>query len=279
MRAPIKLNKAYWPTPLTRLIPSTNNPLTLLDNNISPEQFSQAVSVFKFGTTLKSTRAFRFPLTVKSLSELSNNKPSVILDVGASDGITSSHVMKQLQWKKYFVTDRNIDVYCREYRGTFYFFDSLANCVLIATNKFVIYREYEDAVFPLNIIAKHFFSTMPPEDSEPQKIRLINPAIHSESSDVFVYAYDIFTAWEQEPADLVIAANILNRDYFSDAQILRAIQNLRTALKEGGRLTIIDNRENERSSIFRLEKAMLISEHDINGGTEIKSLVLSLPAA
>jgi hypothetical protein len=102
MRAPIKLNRSFWPKLLCRFLPSAADPRSICRSTISFTEFTQAVSVFKFGTTFKTSQKARFPLTIASLAELKFSSPPVILDVGASDGTTSLDVMQTLTFSDYF---------------------------------------------------------------------------------------------------------------------------------------------------------------------------------
>jgi chemotaxis methyl-accepting protein methylase len=94
--------------------------------------------------------------------------------------------------------------------------------------------------------------------------------------DVRLERYDIFDAWPHEKADLVIAANILNRDYFEDSRLTDALRNLRGALKDGGRLALIENRPAEQSNLFRLEHGRFIVEDQVGAGSDVQSLVTEL---
>ena len=48
--------------------------------------------------------------------------------------------------------------------------------------------------------------------------------------------------------DLLLAANLLNRIYFSDAAIGKALENMFRTLNDEGRLVIIDNRRIEKAN-------------------------------
>ena len=85
----------------------------------------------------------------------------------------------------------------------------------------------------------------------------------------------MFEAWNHEKVDLIVAGNILNQCYFSDFEILNVLKNLISALKENGRIVIVDNRPHEKSSIFKFVKGVVKLEKRINGGTDIESLVLN----
>ncbi len=86
----------------------------------------------------------------------------------------------------------------------------------------------------------------------------------------------MFKPWPKEKADLIILANILNRNYFSDDEIISVINNLISYANDGALFAIIDNRQNtdEKSSIFALGNNKLLLRQKINEGTEIEGLIL-----
>lgn len=111
MRFPVKLNRAFWSKTLTQILPSAADPRVLCLGKVDEETFTNAVSAFKFGTTFKSTQKARFPLTILELASLSYPQRPIVVDVGASDGITSLDLMQAIPFEKYYVTDLNIDVF------------------------------------------------------------------------------------------------------------------------------------------------------------------------
>lgn len=274
MRMPIRLNESFWPRVITSFLPSSDDPRVLLDGKIRGEEFSRAVSVFKFGTTFKTTGSRRFPATVKALVALDVHSPVTVLDVGASDGISSLHVRQSIDFDKFYVTDLNTEVLYDRRGDRCYFYDTDHNCILIATKWFVIHSASRDSLFPLNKIADYLLSKSPNTPSARRTIELINPEVRTANGNVVVVKYDIFTRWMNEKVNLILAANILNRSYFTDHQILEAIDNLVHALADGGRLVIVDNRETEKATIFRVTNDTIEAEKDIHGGTEIRELIL-----
>ncbi|MCP4501111.1 MAG: hypothetical protein GY822_14220 [Deltaproteobacteria bacterium] len=115
-----------------------------------------------------------------------------------------------------------------------------------------------------------------PED-EFMRIKLVNPKLTQMPGVCLnIQRYDIFSKWKGQKVDLVLAANILNRTHFTDAQIILALQNLVGALKNGGCLVIVDNRAVEGGSIFRLSSGVLDLEQEIGCGTDICELVRDL---
>jgi hypothetical protein len=55
-----------------------------------------------------------------------------------------------------------------------------------------------------------------------------------------------------------------------------AVRNLRGALKDSGRLAVIENRPAEQSNIFRLRDGKFVVEHEVGRGSDIKLLVTSM---
>jgi hypothetical protein len=146
-------------------------------------------------------------------------------------------------------------------------------------NRFVvIYNETGEASRPQSGIVKNLFAGFDmAKCKDVRKVPLMNRALLPKlGDDVRLERYDIFDAWPHEKADLVIAANILNRDYFADALLIDALRNLRGALKEGGRLALIENRPAEQSNLFRLEHGRFIVEDQVAAGSDVQSLVTEL---
>lgn len=78
------------------------------------------------------------------------------------------------------------------------------------------------------------------------------------------------------PFDIIRAANLLNGDYFGQAQLLRMVESLRARLAEGGCLLVARNLPGEtrtRATLFRHHGGRLVGEAEINGGSEIATLL------
>lgn len=276
MRVPVKLNKESWLNRWVNFFPSANDPRVLCTDNDDFKIFSKAVSVFKFGTTFKTTEYYRYPLTIEKLKKINFDSPPVVLDAGASDGSASIHLIESIDFKKMYITDMHTYMYWREKNGVTCFYDSNYNCILMVNNFFIVYADYQDAFFPLNLIARYFLSSSFEIDEKFKKIKLINPALKKVKKKVNIFQYDIFDEWEREKLDVIVAANVLNKTYFSNKQILKAVKMMVSNLNRNGRIVVVDSRTIEKSSIFSLNNNVISIEAEINGGTEIKDLILSL---
>jgi len=276
MRMPVKLNCDFWPRTITKILPSADDPRVLTLNPADETKFSRAVSMFKFGSTFKSTGKLRFPLTLRELASLQFSTAPVIVDVGASDGITSLDIMETVRFKKYYVTDLNIETYYTVSGNYTFFYDPAGVCIMAANDRWIVYNDFVSAIFPFRGWARAILAHAPVFNTDMTSIRLITPALQKEGSlNLVVENYDVFNKWPHEKADLIIAANILNHDYFSSTDLRKALTNLIEALQGSGRLVIIENRDFEKSTIFHLSGKIVEIERKINDGAEIESLVMA----
>jgi len=276
MRLPLKLNRSYWPKAFTQIIPSVADPRILCKGKVDEKTFSEAIYDLKFRTTFKSTQKARFPLTILELASLSYEQRPVVLDIGASDGITSLDIMQAIPFEKYYVTDLNIELYYQISGNTTWFYDEKGICILMVTDKWVAYPDTVGAIFPFDKIAQIHLARAPKWESDSAKIFLINPALlNRKSSNVVVEKYDVLEKWPYEKVDLIVAANILNSSYFTTSELKQALTNMVTALEGSGRIAIIDNRPSEKATIFFFKNGAAIVEKRVNGGTDIENLVIN----
>ncbi len=282
MKRPIRVNRDFlrraWPN-LQRGCP---DPRGLLNEEISAKEATEIIAKIKINGVFKTTNFNRYPETTRLLANGRFSAPPVILDVGASDGSTSLSIMEALRFTRYYVTDRHIEArVCLTRKGAF-FCDAENHPFMYANRFLVIYNDVNKAIWPMPAIVRRLFSGFEvPKSENVRAINLMNPALLSRvGDDIRLHKYDIFEPWRFEKVDLVIAANILNRSYFPDIKLKAALQNLRGALKECGRLAVIENRSTiEQSTIFRLHEGRFIIESEVGRGSDIKPLVTSLAAA
>jgi hypothetical protein len=278
MRRPIRLNRNFcrklWPG-MQRGCP---DPRGLLDADISDDDANEILVRMKIHGVFKTTWSDRFPQTTHQLADTGLSPKAVIADVGASDGSTSLSVMRAMRFGRYYVTDRYVEAYACTTRKGMFFCDERANPFMFANRFVVIYNEPDEASPSQSGIVKNLFAGFDmTKCKDVRKVPLMNRALLPKlGDDVRLERYDIFEAWPHEKADLVIAANILNRDYFPDSLIADALRNLRAALKENGTLALIENRPAEQSNLFRLEGGRFVVENQVGAGSDIQSLVTGL---
>lgn len=278
MKRPIRLNRSFC----TRFWPGAPrgcpDPRRLLDATISDRDANEILLRMKIHGVFKTTWSDRYPATTRQLASHPFAAPPVILDVGASDGSTSLSVMQSVPFARYYVTDQHVRAFACKTRNGMFFCDEESVPFMFANPFFVIYNEAVAAPRAQSGIVRNLFARFDiAKCSEVHKITLMNRALLPKlGNDIRLERYDIFKPWPHEKADLVIAANILNRDYFSDARLADALRNLRAAMRPDARLALIENRPAEQSNVFRLEHGRFIAEDQVGPGSDIRALVTGL---
>lgn len=254
------------------------DPRCILQSNATPQEFSDSMSSLKFGTTYKSTKGDRFPLTLSKIAELEFTHPPKVLDVGASDGSASLELIQAIDFSHYFITDSNVVVLTAVDGKWTYFFTPDGCPILAASDRWVVYKEATNAFPPLGLISrKTFKSANLLFESSTRKTELVNPRLSEIiGSDVSFDSYNAMEQWEDGKVDFIIVANLLNRTYFDDDQMRQILNNLSAALENEGWIVLIDNRGKERSSILRVEPRGVIIKDQVGGGASSEALALSV---
>lgn len=258
MRLPIKLNKAGWPWLFADLSLAFHDPRPLAYEPfaLSAAQFSASVSSLQFGVTFKTTHPKRHAQSNRFLREAYRGSRPVILDVGASDGSTSFDLIQELDsnFMYYYVTDLNLSVRCGyDRKGVVYFADQDGTCILRASERFLVYSNTSRAMLPFRLIAKALLAKCR-YVRRWRDLVLVQPDLLRRAKydrRITVRQYDMFAPWTGPPPDLIKVANLLNNQYFSDAQIRKALQMQCSNLAPDGLLLLIsEDRDVEKFSVF-----------------------------
>jgi hypothetical protein len=246
------------------------------------DSFEFSISAIKIGETWKSTQKKRHILSdrliVGAASSLS--MPSV-LEIGASSGSTSMELLDSLgnNYGHYYVTDLYFELRCVTRDGvTYLYHPNTGECIMRVTDRFLIYNEVGNALFPQGMIANRLIKRAPQISAiDTSTVNFLHPELRRRiASDTRIIAttHNVLEPWPHELLDIVKVANVLNRLYFSDEQIMKALMSLKVSMKPEGKLVITDNREVEMASMFcRNRDGKFALETEINGGTEIADLV------
>ncbi len=279
----IKLNKEYWIKKIPGLRWGVPNPLNVFSTD--QKKYSEALTTFNFSGVFKTTQAGRHEQTQRCLKEKIDqlNDPPLILDIGASDGSTSLDLINLVKgaFKKYYITDYNINCSYLHDKGYTFFFKTGEECFLVATKKFVFFPAGKRL---FNALFKRKLERI--KNSAKTELLFINKdlqELQKTDAGIAVMQYNIFEPWIKEKVNIVIVGNLLNRAYFTDAQIETAIGNCVNALTETGLLVIIRNvaekngTETEKSAIYQKNTGTgsLQKIQEINTGIEIDNLLLS----
>ena len=199
------------------------------------------MAAFHIGTTFKNTAGGRHVAGDELLIEHVDLRGATILDIGASDGATSVDLIERLgdSFAAYVITDRLLGLDAVVLGRHAVFFDSGDRCILVAGPGYVAYPTES------RVVALLWRHMMTRAHGEPRStVTLLNPrALRTIDSDPRVTSqeHDLFREWGGPPADVIKVANLLNSDYFSEDELLLALDLLTSALREGGHLLVMDN--------------------------------------
>jgi hypothetical protein len=253
--------------------------------------FSELVSSIRVGKTHKLTRPNRLEIPTRALCRVvtpSADRPFALLDVGGSDGVTTQDAVRALEERlQQPVAACLIDPFVRlrrfrsgpvvEYRTP----DQSPVMVRVGriglqlssldTSRDLVSR-------PLGewYLRRHAFRKAMPLDAT---IALVNPAVAADPR-IEVREWDVL---QYDPSlddrfHAVRASNVLNRSYFSAAQIIGALANLHAYLREDGLLLISRSleeggRETDHGTIW-IRRPDRFSRIDAFGsGSEVADLV------
>lgn len=270
--------------------------LVLMENsaqaNIS-EQFSQAVSNFRINGTYKKTKPNRLKQTefelLALLAEIAD-KPIMLLDLGASDGVTTLELSKALE-KQGLLNFKIVlgDVSLALKRKSFGLFTEylsennepvLVKCGILGLE---LSKHRHEQNYSVSRLAKSYLKLnfLRQRMKQNGEVSLLSPFVLK--SDKIAAEY--INCLEQqtkftEKFNAVRAANVLNLSYFPNEQLIAAVSNINQMLKNKGVLLISrnENEESENGSVWIKLDGKLVWHKDFGQGSEIKNLVNKLIA-
>jgi hypothetical protein len=191
--------------------------------------FSRAVSWFRFGNIFKLTSRDRTLLADGAVLSLAREKSApALLEIGSSDGISSLAFFEERGlFSEIRLTDR-YNVFYRERRGfstRYYDADKTAMYLRIGLLSFDLR--------PLGI--------KPVGDLE--RIETVNPLLTRTFGVERIERFDMFGDAADSRYDIIKCCNLLNKSYFSDDQIVKAVRNMARSLEDEGSIVVSQNHE------------------------------------
>jgi hypothetical protein len=305
-RGRIKMLKIFYPgaLPLERfsrfvLMPTPESIIRLqrrfskTQNHLLSQKFSRILHCFRIGGVWKRTNEKRFVQTSNAiLEQIKGNELKEVswLDIGASDGITTYELNQQLlnlhiKTKQTVIMDPFVKITrygrgpIKEYRdrnGDVFLLRCLCFALSIPQSTHRI-----NAVF--HWLEKYYLSKKVFRASlkKEKDIELINPLVKEDQ--VIKFSEEDCRAYNsnyKEKFHFVRASNVLNKQYFSDIELSKALSSIQEYLKENGILLVsrsVDKRntEYETGTLWIKKNGKLQHTLDIGGGSEVKNLVNS----
>ena len=263
-----------------------------LDTITDPVAFKEVVSAMQLNNgTFKTTTQNRFDdLDEKLLANMASKKDQSLLihDMAVSDGVTSLQLFERLekngfQFKLTASDHYNKVMIDKRWGGLIkrvYDTDGL----FLNGAWFRIFADHKlSGKFSFSQKLGERFKRKTRNEAKEKEILLINPSLRfSEAfAKIDFEDYDIFNFKVDQPFDVVRSMNILNRKYFSDEQLTKAIERIYHSMAPGALLLVgkTDKETGVNDASFFTKTASGFEEIEgVNDGSEVKDLVLGFTA-
>jgi hypothetical protein len=237
--------------------------------------------------TSKQTQRGRFQdLEPIVLELLSATRTPRIHDVGVSSGITSVDLYEALLKKDFaaalVVSDQYAVYYWIEHNGGVAFYDA-DGILRYAYKRGVVGSAEDSSWFPISRAVFKQFESPLPCGVEPHSIELYHPALLRlvRAGKVKTCTYDVFTTKSPPEYDFVRCMNLLNPKYFNQSDLLRALHNIGTSVRDGGVFQLGRTMPDglNHVSFFVRVGTRFERAREVRDGSEIKSLLRNVVLA
>lgn len=253
------------------------------------DTFSLVLHDLRMGGTWKRTNRGRLPQTERALSEQLAGRGSVrLLDLGASDGITTFEAVRAL--REALGVDvtavlADVNLYLHRFRmgPLVEYRASGGEPIMARAGKLGLrlskhrpaLRQSPDPLVGLYLRLSPLRRRLRPD----ARIPLIHPLARVERA-ITPFEMDCL---ERQPGlvdsvDAIRASNVLNHGYFTSAQLHSAVTHLHAYLKEGGCLVVSRNVDGPRGeaecgSVWRKRGTRFEHRKDFGLGSELRDIV------
>ncbi|MGB0840496.1 MAG: class I SAM-dependent methyltransferase [Chitinophagales bacterium] len=216
----------------------------------------------------------------QSASYIKEQGDASIHDLGASSGVTSLALYNKAKAKganfDFCISDKFSKVYVQKGWLFTKVFDAEERLMLgyvgfLLASKSVKYFLGSHLLFSL-------LKLVPTNKKKWETVMLYDPEVirFIGADEMTNIEYDVLTTPQPEQFSFVRCMNVLHTNYFSEAQIIIALENIKQSLKEGGILQL--GRTHKRSlknnvSFFQRQGDDFVQLQDMGEGTDIKHLV------
>ncbi|WP_440677282.1 hypothetical protein [Candidatus Pelagibacter sp. HIMB1587] len=253
----------------------------VLKKNLSRSAIERIYSLLRVDNTFKTTSFNRMNDLNKIMKKYIKKflfKKIILCDVGISSGQTTLELyndLKNVNIKEIYGFDKNLNIKIYQFKKFVFLYSSKNELLMVEYDKHCVRYRY---FYVLKKVAKliiYFFkflkigytksNMLMPNLDKIEKIKFFEQNIF----DIEKKYYNFF--------DVIRVSNLLNYSYFSEHSLKLAISNLKKISKE--KCIILVNRTTDKNknigSFFIKKKGKFELLEDINGGSEIKDIMLS----
>ncbi len=252
----------------------------VLKKKINKVRMENIFSKLKIDSTFKTTSYNRTnDLNIKLKKHITKyfTKKITLCDIGISSGQSTKELYDHLDKNKInyiygFDKQINIKIYKL---NNFVFLYSLKNeLMMVEYDKYCLRFRYFYFFKKIEKILIHLFKYM---NIKFKKTNVLIPDLEKITKCKF-FEQDIFDIEKKysNSFDVVRVSNLLNYSYFSKSKLKKAIVNINKISKENCIVLInrTTNKKKNTASFFRKRRGKFELLEDINGGSEIKDLII-----
>lgn len=219
-----------------------------------PAAFRAALSIVRIGRTFKTTARNRLPLVTEYLAARGGRLGTVI-DVGASDGSASMSLIEALDFERYYLTDKYMQLRLTRSGRIYRLYDADDVLHMCQIGGLVCYLDpFRAWRSPLErLVTASLGHPGELRVEETHEITCVTPELAGLGKPVHALGHDCGRPWMREQAELVLVANFL--DKFVDRPDLMQVfcHHIAGMLQPGGTLVVADNEGAERATVFTMD--------------------------
>tara|TARA_Y100001936_G_scaffold218660_1_gene231476 strand:+ start:142 stop:969 length:828 start_codon:yes stop_codon:yes gene_type:complete len=259
----------------------------VLKKNINEKMMKKIFSLLRVDSTFMTTsynRMFDVNLILKKYINKYFSKKPVICDFAVSSGQSTLELLADLNKQKIqniYGFDKKIHITIYKLGKLIFLYSAKNELLMVEYDKQCLrYRYYfffkKIEKFLPNLFNKLYLFDL--INIEYKKSKLLIPSLDKVNQLKF-YEQDIFNIDKKyfNFFDVVRVSNLLNYSYFSKTQLKKAISNIKKISKDNS-IIIVNRTPNKKkkntASFFRKKRGKFQLMEDINGGSEIKKLML-----
>lgn len=257
------------------------NSFFILKKNINKVRMEKIFSKIRIDTTFKTTSFNRMADINKKLKNYIKqffSKKIMVCDFGVSSGQSTLELYNDLnneQLQNIYGFDKQIYLKVYKYKKLIFLYSSKNNLLMVEYDKYCLRYRYFIVFKKLEIPLIHLLDLM---KIKFQKSKVLVPNLEKIDKLKF-FEQDIFNVKKKyfNLFDVIRVTNLLNYSYFSESKLKLAILNINKISKENCIILINRSTKNKKNiaSFFRKKNGKFELLEDVNGGSEIKDLMLS----
>ena len=257
------------------------NSFFILKKNINKVRMEKIFSKIRVDTTFKTTSYNRMADVNKKLKNYIKknfSKKIMVCDFGVSSGQSTLELYNDLnkeQLQNIYGFDKQIYLKIYKYKKYIFLYSSRNNLLMVEYNKYCLRYRYFIVFKKLDKLLVYFLDLM---KIKFQKSKVLVPNLEKIDKCKF-FEQDIFNIEKKyfKLFDVIRVTNLLNYSYFSESKLKMAILNINKISKENCIILINRTTRNKKNiaSFFIKKNGKFELLEDVNGGSEIKDLMLS----